>query len=288
MKSITDPFQNLDSVVVALTDTVGFIVFPGVLYVSTPVADHVCNMAYFRNVRRAVNFEPFGQLCTLESRYGHVVDVVETLKCLIGFIEIRIGFQKLVDAFFHNQGFPVILGIDAGLLGNEHAHGSLQQPVVWSRWIQITLELHSDRADTFIQMFDDMEHIDADHGAREHFFRNRNKAVVHVTAVEADFVTFGFGKLTEVFLEVSNPDHRKDVDDGTTVTIDDVGVVFAFEPAMSVTVPDAAVAFEFINGDGFGKLADSIKADQIEDGVDDRFGYAVFFCDSSERLYFCQ
>lgn len=73
-------------------------------------------------------------------------------------------------------------------------------------------------------------------------------------------VTFGFGKLTEVFLEVSNPDHRKDVDDGTTVTIDDVGVVFTFEPAMSVTVPDAAVAFEFINGDGFGKLADSIKA----------------------------
>lgn len=43
---------------------------------------------------------------------------------------------------------------------------------------------------------------------------------------------------------------------------------------MPVTVPDTAVAFEFINGDGFWKLTDSIKADQIEDGVDDRFGYA--------------
>ena len=90
VKSITDPFQGLDPVVVALADAVGFVIFPGVLYVSTPVADHVCNMAYFRNVRRAVNFEPFGQLCTLESRYGHVVDVMETLECLIGFIEIRI------------------------------------------------------------------------------------------------------------------------------------------------------------------------------------------------------
>ena len=36
-------------------------------------------------------------------------------------------------------------------------------------------------------MFDEMEHIDADDGAREHFFRNRNKAVVHVTAVEVDY-----------------------------------------------------------------------------------------------------
>ena len=90
VKSITNSFQDLDPVVVVLADTVGFIVFSGVLYVFTPVADHVCSMAYFWNFRRAVNFQPFGQLCTLESRYGHVVDVMETLECLIGFIEIRI------------------------------------------------------------------------------------------------------------------------------------------------------------------------------------------------------
>lgn len=61
----------------------------------------------------------------------YVVDVIETLECLIGFIEIWIGFQKFVDSFFHNGSFPVILGIDAGLLGDEHAQGSFQQPVVW-------------------------------------------------------------------------------------------------------------------------------------------------------------
>ena len=47
-------------------------------------------------------------------------------------------------------------------------------------------------------------------------------------------VTLRFGKLTEVFFEVSSPDHRKDIDDGSTVTVDDVGVIFAFEPAMPV------------------------------------------------------
>ena len=35
-------------------------------------------------------------------------------------------------------------------------------------------------------------------------------------------VTFGFGELTEVFFEVSSPDHRKDIDDGSTVTVDEL------------------------------------------------------------------
>lgn len=55
---------------------------------------------------------------------------------------------------------------------------------------------------------------------------------------------------------------------------------------LPIAVPDVAVAFEFINGDGFRKLADSIKADQIKDGVDAGFRYAVFFRHSSERLHF--
>ena len=101
-------------------------------------------------------------------------------------------------------------------------------------------------------------------------------------------VAFGFGKLTEVFFEVSSPDHRKDINYGTGITINDVGVVFVFDPVLSVTVPDAAVAFELINGDSLWKLAYGIKADQVEDGVDDGFRYAVFFCHRSERLHFRQ
>lgn len=60
-----------------------------------------------------------------------VVDVMETLERLIGFIGIRIGFQKFVDTFFHNRDFSVIIGIDDGLLGDKHTQGSLQEPVVW-------------------------------------------------------------------------------------------------------------------------------------------------------------
>ena len=82
------------------------------------------------------------------------------------------------------------------------------------------------------------------------------------------------------------PNYRKDINHRTGIAIDDVGVLFSFEPALPIAVPDVAVAFEFINGDGFRKLADSIKADQIKDGVDDGFRYAVFFRHSSERLHF--
>ncbi len=174
------------------------------------------------------------------------------------------------------------------MFGDKHVHGTFQQPVVGVRWFRIMLELTADPADAVIQMFDDMEHIDADDSMGKDLPCNRDEAVVHVTAVEADFVTFGFGKLTEVFFEVSSPDHRKDIDYGTGITINDVGVVFVFDPVLSVTVPDAAVAFELINGDSLWKLAYGIKADQVEDGVDDRFRYAVFFCDSSERLHFRQ
>ena len=45
---------------------------------------------------------------------------------------------------------------------------------------------------------------------------------------------------------------------------------------------------ELINGYVFRKLADSIKADQLKDGVDDGFRHAIFFGNSSERLHFRQ
>ena len=101
-------------------------------------------------------------------------------------------------------------------------------------------------------------------------------------------VAFGFGKLAEVFLEVGSPNYRKDIDHGTGITINDVGLGFVFDSVLPVTVPDAAVAFKLINGDSLWKLAYGIKADQVEDGVDDGFRYAVFFCHSSERLRFRQ
>lgn len=202
--------------------------------VSAPVPDHVSNMAHIGNFGGTVDIEPFVQLGTLEYRCGHIIYGVEALESLIGFIQIRIGMRELFNPFFNNRSFQIIFGVDSGLLGNKHADGTLQQPVVRIRWFQIMLDLPADFADTVVQMFDDMEHIDADDSLGKDLPCNRDEAVV------------------------------------------------------PVTVPDIAVAFEFINEDGFRKLADSIKADQVEDGVDDGFRYAVFFCHSSERLHFRQ
>ena len=122
MKSVPCSFQDFDPVVVALTDTVGFVVFPGVLYVSAPVTDHVSNMAHFGNFGGTVDIESFGQLGTLEYRHGHIIYAVEALESLIGFIQIRIGMQEFCNPFFNNRSFQIIFGVDAGLLGNKHAH----------------------------------------------------------------------------------------------------------------------------------------------------------------------
>ena len=48
MKTIAGTFENLDPVVVALTDTIGLAVFPGVLEISPRVPDHVGDAADFR------------------------------------------------------------------------------------------------------------------------------------------------------------------------------------------------------------------------------------------------
>lgn len=105
VKSVACSFQDFDPVVIALTDTVGFVVFPGVLYVSASVPDHVSNMAHLGNFGGTVDIEPFGQLGTLEYRHGHIIYAVEALESLIGFIQIGIAMQKLINPFFDNRSF---------------------------------------------------------------------------------------------------------------------------------------------------------------------------------------
>lgn len=74
--------------------------------------------------------------------------------------------QKFCNPFFDNRSF--------------------QQLIVGVRWFQIMLDLTADLADIVIQMFDDMEHIDADDSFGKDFPCNRDEAIVHVTAVKAD------------------------------------------------------------------------------------------------------
>lgn len=73
--------------------------------VSAPVPDHVSNMEHFGNFGGTVDIEPFGQLGTLEYRHGHIIDVVEVLESLIGFIQIRIGVQELFNPFLTTGAF---------------------------------------------------------------------------------------------------------------------------------------------------------------------------------------
>ena len=45
------------------------------------------------------------QLGTLEYRHGHIIYAVEALESLIGFIQIGIAMQKLINPFFDNRSF---------------------------------------------------------------------------------------------------------------------------------------------------------------------------------------
>ena len=175
------------------------------------------------------------------------------------------------QSFFHDRSFLIVLGVDAGLFGNKHPHGAFQQLVVWVSGFQFALKLPADLADKGVQMLDDMEHVNADHSLREDVSCHGNKAVVHVTAVKVDVIAFVLWKLAEVFFEVRSTDHRKDVDHRTAVTIDDVRVVFCFDPALPVAAPGTAVAFEFVDGDRLRKAFYSVKTDQVKVRVDDGF-----------------
>ena len=45
------------------------------------------------------------QLGTLEYRHGHIIYAVEALESLIGFIQIGIAMQELINPFFDNRSF---------------------------------------------------------------------------------------------------------------------------------------------------------------------------------------
>lgn len=233
MESITGSLQYFDSVVVAFADTIGTMVFPCILNVSTPVAYHICNTAVFRNLGRTVGIQPFGQLCPLKKRHGHFIYVVKALKCLIGFVKIRICFQKFINPFLDGRGFHAVFVVYARLFCEKHAYGFFEEFIVRIRWLQVALKLPADVADAVIQMFDDMEHINADDSMWKDFFCNRDIAIVQVTAVIPNLVTFMLWKLPEVFFEIGSPYYRKDIHHGTIVAIDNVCMVFGFAPAFT-------------------------------------------------------
>ena len=91
----------------------------------------------------------------------------------------------------------------------------------------------------------------------------------------------------EVLVQIDAGDLIQDVDDRVGVTVRDATVIFVAIPAAMFRAPHTAVAFEFINTDGFREFGWPAKVDGLKDRLDGALGDMVSPCNlgEGERLY---
>ena len=91
----------------------------------------------------------------------------------------------------------------------------------------------------------------------------------------------------EVLVQIDAGDLIQDVDDRVGVTVRDATVIFVAIPAAMFRAPHTAVAFEFINTDGFREFGWPAKVDGLKDRLDGALGDMVSPCNlgEGERLH---
>ena len=91
----------------------------------------------------------------------------------------------------------------------------------------------------------------------------------------------------EILVQIDAGDLIQDVDDRVGVTVRDATVIFVAIPAAMFRAPHTAVAFEFINTDGFREFGWPAKVDELKDRLDGALGDMVSPCNlgEGERLY---
>nr|WP_275532596.1 hypothetical protein [Lachnoclostridium sp. An118] len=103
--------QDLDLVVQALTEAVGFPVLPVVLDVAPPVADGAGGGVDFLYLGSGILFDPFCQLLVLDKVGTGSKDIMEELEGVIGFQEIRSYVKGILEALrvFAKTSDPVFI-----------------------------------------------------------------------------------------------------------------------------------------------------------------------------------
>ena len=91
----------------------------------------------------------------------------------------------------------------------------------------------------------------------------------------------------EVLVQIDAGDLIHYIDDGMRVTIGQGTVIFVAIPAAMFRAPHTAVAFEFINTNGFREFGWPAKVDGLKDRLDGALGDMVSPCNlgEGERLY---
>ena len=91
----------------------------------------------------------------------------------------------------------------------------------------------------------------------------------------------------EILVQIDAGDLIHYIDDGMGVNIGQGTVIFVAIPAAMFRAPHTAVAFEFINTDGFREFGWPAKVDELKDRLDGALGDMVSPCNlgEGERLY---
>ena len=91
----------------------------------------------------------------------------------------------------------------------------------------------------------------------------------------------------EILVQIDAGDLIHYIDDGMGVTIGQGTVIFVAIPAAMFRAPHTAVAFEFINTNGFREFGWPAKVDELKDRLDGALGDMVSPCNlgEGERLY---
>lgn len=139
----------------------------------------------------------------------------------------------------------------------------------------------------FIKTLDNVEGINADPGVWKVLPGDRDKAVAHVAAEVFYPLPLLWRELMEILVQIDTGDLIQDVDDRVGVTVRDATVIFIAIPPMRLGAPHTAVAFEFVNTDGFREFGWPAKVDGLKDRLDGALGDMVSpgNLGEGERLY---
>ena len=214
--------------------------------------------------------DPFGQVFLLDGvRKGHQ-DLVEELQGIVSLQQIRgkcKGIAEPLEIFVVARS-PVFLLVD--LFGLQKTGNTLDFSEVChvAGILELVLIAEADLIHHVIEPFDDVEGIDTDPGIGEVLFCNGDKAIAHVTAEVFYLLALRWRELMEISVDSDAGDLVQDIDDGVCVAVRNTAVELIEIPSVAPGTPDAGVALEFINADGFGKLSRQAKPYGLENRLD--------------------
>ena len=197
-------------------------------------------------------------------------DLVEELQGIVSLQQIRgkcKGITEPLEIFVVTRS-PVFLLVDLFCLQKTGNTFDFSEICHVAGVFELVLIAEADLVYHVIEPFDDVEGVDTDPGIGEVLFCNGDKAIAHVAAEVFYLLALRRRERMEISVDSDAGDLVQDIDDGVCVAVRNTAVELIEIPSVATGAPDAGVALEFINADGFGKLSRQAKPYGLENRLD--------------------